>query len=82
MSGELEHLEVIGDPSIFNIIRSAAVLVTMWPTLDLRCEENTKRRKWKLVYDELLKMQENGQFLDEPAKIEDKQIHSVDDQTY
>ena len=31
---------------------------------------------------ELLKMQENGQFLDESVKIEGTQIHSVDSQTY
>ena len=41
-------LEGIGDPSIFNIIRSATALVRMWPTLDLSCEENAARRKWKV----------------------------------
>ena len=36
-------LEAIGDPSIFNIIRSATALARMWRTLDLRCEENAVR---------------------------------------
>ncbi len=31
--------EDIGVPSIFNVIRSAAALARMLPTLDLRCEE-------------------------------------------
>ena len=70
-------------PSIFNIIRSAAALARMWPTLDLSCEENAARRKWKLVsLAELLKQQESGQFPDEPFKIEGAQIHSVGAQTY
>ena len=43
-------LEAIGDPSIFNTIRSATTLVRMLPTLDLRCEENVERRKLKLVW--------------------------------
>ena len=45
--GECDLLEVIGDPSTFNIIRSAA-LVRMWPTVDKRVgvnlEENKKNR--------------------------------------
>ena len=42
-------LEDISVPSIFNIIRSPATLVRMWPTFDLSCEENVPRWKWKLV---------------------------------
>ncbi len=42
-------LEDIGVSSIFKTIRSDEVLVRMFPTLDLRCEDNTDRRKWKLV---------------------------------
>ncbi len=33
-------LEVIGAPSIFSVIRSAAALARMLPILDLSCEEN------------------------------------------
>ena len=44
-------LEAIGDPLIFKLIRSATTLVRMSSTLDLNCEENTSRRKWKLVCD-------------------------------
>jgi hypothetical protein len=33
--------EVIGAPSIFNVMRSATALARMLPTLDLICEENT-----------------------------------------
>ena len=48
-------LEAIGVPSIFNIIRSAAALTRMLPTLNLSCEEKAlfikkekaARRKWK-----------------------------------
>ena len=42
-------LEAIGVPSMFKLIRSTTDLVTMLSTLDLRGEENTTRRKWKLV---------------------------------
>ena len=42
--------EVIGDPSIFNIIRSTAVLVRMWTTFDLICEENTEWWKCMTVW--------------------------------
>jgi hypothetical protein len=37
------ELETIGVPSIFNVIHSAAVLVRMWPTLDLISEERGER---------------------------------------
>jgi hypothetical protein len=37
-------LESIVTPSIFNVIRSVAGLETMFPILDLICEENTARR--------------------------------------
>ena len=68
---------------MFKLIRSVPVLVSMFPTLDLSCEENAARRKWKLVsLAELLKQQESGQFPDEPFKIEGAQIHSVGAQTY
>ena len=39
-------LEAIGDSSIFNVIRSGAILVRMLSTLDLSCEEKVARRKW------------------------------------
>ncbi len=39
-------LEVVGVPSIFNVIPSDVGLSRMLPTLDLRCEEKTPRRKW------------------------------------
>ena len=39
-------LEVIGVPSIFNVILSVTVLVRMLTTLDLRCEEKDGSRKW------------------------------------
>ena len=39
-------LEAIGAPSIFDVIRRAAALARMLPTLDLSCEENAARRKW------------------------------------
>jgi hypothetical protein len=39
--------EAIGASSIFKTIRSAAALARMLPTLDLSCEENAARRKWK-----------------------------------
>ena len=42
-------LEAIGVPSIFQLIRGASVLTRMFPTLDLRCEENVVWRKWKFV---------------------------------
>jgi hypothetical protein len=35
------HLEVTGVPSIFKVIRKAAALSRMCPTLDLSYEENT-----------------------------------------
>ena len=41
--------EGTGVPSIFKTIRSAAALTRMLPILDLSCEENVTRRKWKLV---------------------------------
>ena len=76
-------LEAIGAPSIFKTIRSAAALGRMLPTLDLSCEENAARRKWKLVsLAELLKLQESGQFPDELVKIEGAQIHYASSQTY
>ena len=76
-------LETIGVPSMLRLIHSAAVLVRMWSTLLLSCEENAARRKWKLVsLAELLKQQESGQFPDEPAKIKGTQIHSVDVRQY
>ena len=37
----------IGDPSIFNLTRKAAVLTRMLSTLVLSCEENTTWWKWK-----------------------------------
>jgi hypothetical protein len=44
-------LEVIGTPSRLRLTRKAAqpwrVFRTLLPTLDLSCEENAARRKWK-----------------------------------
>ena len=40
-------LEAIGAPSICNVIRSAAALARMLPTLDLSYEENAARQKRK-----------------------------------
>ena len=37
-------LEAIGAPSMFRLIRKAAVLTRMWPNFDLNCEENATRR--------------------------------------
>jgi hypothetical protein len=39
----------MGVSSIFKTISSTVSLVMMLPTLDMKCEENTVRRKWKLV---------------------------------
>ena len=44
--GECDR-DVKGVPSIGKVIRSAGVLVRMLPILDMSCEENTARRKWK-----------------------------------
>ncbi len=33
-------LEAIGTPSVFRLINNDAVLKTMFPTIDLSCEEN------------------------------------------
>ena len=43
-------LESIGAPSMLRLIRSAVSLSRMWSTLDLICEENAVRRKWKVDY--------------------------------
>ena len=62
-------LEVIGSPSTFIIIRSVSAL--------------TRIESARLIaLDEVLKLQGNGQFPDDPVKIEDTQIHCVDTQTY
>ena len=51
-------LEVIGDPSIFNVIHSVASLEKMLPTLDLRCEEKLRDGSgtdhWSIALTELL----------------------------
>ena len=76
-------LEDIGDLSMFRLIRSDADLSRILSTLDLRCEENDTRRKWKLVYDSRTsEVARKRSFPDESVKIEDTQIHSLDDQTY
>ena len=36
----------------------------------------------EIALAELLKLEESGQFLDEPVKIEGEQIHCADAQTY
>jgi hypothetical protein len=41
------YRSLLGDPSIFKLIRKTVVLVRMLPTFDLSCEENAARRKWK-----------------------------------
>ncbi len=40
-------LKATGAPSIFKLIRKAAALARMVPTLALSCEEDIARRKWK-----------------------------------
>jgi hypothetical protein len=80
-------LEVIGVPSIFKTIRSAASLARMLPTLDLNSVRRTRRGgsgriHWKVGEDELLKLTKSGQFPDEVVKIEGAQIHCVNAQTY
>jgi hypothetical protein len=45
--GRVCDLEDVGVPSIITLIRKVSVLVRMSPTFDLRCEEDTVRRKWK-----------------------------------
>ncbi len=67
--------QTIGVTSIFKTIRSAAALVRMLPTLDLRCEENAERRKWSwFALTELLKLQESGSFPMSLVKIKGAQI--------
>ena len=39
-------MDATGEPSIFNVILSAAALARMLPTFDLICEENVTRLKW------------------------------------
>jgi hypothetical protein len=74
-------LEVIGSPSIFNVICSIAVLVRILSTLDLNCEENTTI--CSITYQEtFLTLQNIGQFPDEPVRIKGVQIHYVNTQTY
>ena len=58
--GWVYDLEVIGAPSIFKFTRKTAALSRMFPTLDLICEENTERRRERLITEELLKLQEIG----------------------
>jgi hypothetical protein len=38
---------VIGDPSIFKLIRKAAALARVLPTFAFNCAENAARWKWK-----------------------------------
>ena len=45
--GWVYDLEAIGVSSMFRLILSATSLVRRCPTFDLKCEENTERRKWK-----------------------------------
>ena len=71
--------EVIGVPSIFKLIRSVSVLVRMLVTLDLRCEENGTRWKWKFVSASWTPEVVRKLFPDESVKIEDTHIHT---QTY
>jgi hypothetical protein len=35
---------------MFRLIRQATDLARMCPTIDLSCEENAARRKWKVDY--------------------------------
>ncbi len=79
-------LEAIGDPSIFNVILSDAALVRMFPTLDLNCEEKpidgSETDHGSIVQGQLLKLQKNGQFPDEPVRIKGVPIHYVTSRTY
>ena len=43
-------LEDIGVSSMFRLIRRSGGLTRICPTLDLRCEENVVRWKWKSDY--------------------------------
>ena len=73
-------LEAIGVPSIFNIIRSAAALTRMCPTVRRPLRDGSGS---EIAIAELLKqLQESGQFPDEPVEIEGEQIHCADSQTY
>ena len=43
---KLRDLDAIGDPSMLRLIRKTAPLARIFPTLDLRIEAKTARRKW------------------------------------
>ena len=76
-------LKVIDVPSILRLIRSVTFLTRMWSTLDLVVRRTPHGESERLiVLDELLKLEEIGQFPDDPLKIEGTQIHRGDDQTY
>ncbi len=47
-------VDVIGVPSKLSVIRKAAGLARVSPTLDLSCEENAARRKWNGPLSELV----------------------------
>ncbi len=49
--------DMIGDPSMFRLIRKAAVLARIFPHFDFSIEENAARRKWDplIVYYESMK---------------------------
>jgi hypothetical protein len=75
-------LEVIGEESIFKIIRSPGALATMLPTLDLRSEENiVEEVEESTGRFRKLSFEKSGQFPDEPVKIKGAQIHCVNAQT-
>ena len=48
----MSDLEAMGAPSILRLIRSAAALARIMPTLDLSCEENIARRRWYCSSDQ------------------------------
>ena len=74
---------MIGTPSIFKLIRKAAVLARVRTTLLLRKPRGGSGTGHDHVEQtKLLKLQKSGQFPDEPVRIKDAQIHYVDVQMY
>ena len=72
-------LEAIGVPSIFKFIHKGTALTRMFPTFDLRCEENTTHGNGRLISQvEHLKLQKSGKFPDESTKIKGAHTHSGD----
>ena len=67
---------MIGAPSRFRLIRKAAALARIFPTLDLSIEDSLNKPRCgsgrvhgSIAQAELLKLQKSGQFPDEPVRI-------------